>query len=325
MNISLFQAELLRWYEKEGRRTLPWRDRSMPNRPYRVLVSEIMLQQTQVKTILEHYYFPFLQKFPTLESLAKASEEEVLLQWRGMGYYTRARHLLKCAKICLRDFQGVLPDCVELLKTLPGIGSYTAGAVACFGFDRAVCFVDSNIKRILIRLFALYNPTQSLLESKAREILNIQHPFNHNQALIDLGALICTATNPKCLLCPVSEFCKGKEDLKALNLKKTPKSIKKSLHIGIFEKDSHIALHKSQERLYYNLYNFPLLKSHQSLQKLGILKHSYTKYLLDLHIYRVKNLESLAQSVEFFNKESLQTIPISSMTLKILELLEKDF
>ncbi|MDE5592303.1 MAG: A/G-specific adenine glycosylase, partial [Helicobacter sp.] len=264
-------SKLLRWYEKYGRQTLPWRDRNMPHRAYRVLVSEIMLQQTQVKTILEHYYFPFLQKFPTLRDLAKANEEEVLLQWRGMGYYTRARNLLKCAKICSKDFNANLPDSVELLKTLPGIGSYTAGAVACFGFDRAVSFVDSNIRRILIRLFALYNPTQSLLEREARNILNIQNPFNHNQALIDLGALVCLP-NPKCLLCPLSEFCKGKADLKALNLKKTSKSIKKSLHIGVFEKDSQIALYKSQERLYYNLYNFPLLKSYQSLQKLGILK-----------------------------------------------------
>lgn len=322
MDISLFQAKLLSWYEEYGRKTLPWRDKSMPNRPYRVLISEIMLQQTQVKTILEHYYFPFLQKFPTLESLAEASEEEVLLQWRGMGYYTRARNLLKCARICSCDFNACLPDCVELLKTLPGIGNYTAGAVACFGFDKAVSFVDSNIRRILIRLFAMYNPTQSLLESEARNILNTENPFNHNQALIDLGALICTP-NPKCLLCPLSEFCKGKEDLKALNLKKTPKSIKKSLHLGVFEKDSQIALYKSQEKLYYNLYNFPLLKSYQSLEKLGILKHSYTKYLLDLHLYKVQDLGVFKDDIALFDLQDLETLPISSMTLKILKFLKK--
>lgn len=328
MNLPLLHSSILLWYEKKGRKSLPWRDKTSKNRAYRVLVSEIMLQQTQVKTILERFYFPFLEKFPTLETLSKAKEEEVLLQWRGLGYYTRARNLLKCAKICCESHKGILPKDIESLQKLPGIGRYTAGAIACFGYDRAVSFVDSNIKRILTRFFALQSPSPKLLESKAKTILNTQEPFNHNQALLDIGATLCTPKNPKCTQCPLQPFCQGKENPTLYTPTKKNTLLKQTLEIGIFIQDFKFALTKSQTKLYYNLYNFPLISPPKSPQtnKLGILKHSYTKYNLTLHLYSLQSQELLQQTqqkIEFFTQEELKNLPISSMTLKILDFLKK--
>ncbi|MCH5322283.1 MAG: A/G-specific adenine glycosylase [Helicobacter sp.] len=315
--IKSLQSQLLKWYQKHGRHSLPWRDKSSNNRAYRVLISEIMLQQTQVKSVLERFYFPFLESFPNLKALKQAKEEEVLRQWRGLGYYTRARNLHKLAQITQ-----TLPRTKEELKKLPGIGEYTAGAIACFGFDEVVSFVDSNIKRFLIRFFNLTNPTPKQLEAKAKEILNTKEAFNHNQALMDLGALICTSKNPKCLLCPLQSLCLGKHNLANLQTKATKSLIKKTLNIAILEKNSAFALVKSQERLYYNLYNFPTFAPNKNCQLLGTLKHHYTQYQLTLNLYSPpKNSPLFLQSYEFFTPKELKNLPISQMALKIFKFL----
>lgn len=217
--LEKLQENLLLWYEKNGRKTLPWRNLQSQNcdeslkhidRAYGVYISEIMLQQTQVKSVLERFYFPFLQKFPTLESLANANEDELLKAWQGLGYYTRARNLKKAALECVDKFEAKLPKEVEDLKKLSGIGAYTAGAIACFGYDQKVSFVDGNIRRVLSRLFALENPSMKELEKRAKELLNLNHAFDHNQALLDIGALVCVSKNAKCGICPLYDFCQGK-------------------------------------------------------------------------------------------------------------------
>ncbi|WP_273214123.1 A/G-specific adenine glycosylase [Helicobacter rodentium] len=330
------QKALLGWYAIYGRHHLPWRDRLAPNRAYRVLISEIMLQQTQVKAVLEHFYFPFLERFPNLHSLSEANVSEVLHAWQGLGYYLRARNLHKLAQICIhnsktstlapQDRENPLPCDIYLLRKLPGIGAYTAGAIACFGFDLPVSFVDSNIKRILLRLFALHSATPSLLESKAKSILNFQEPFNHNQALLDLGALLCLPKSPKCGDCPLSGCCLGKENWQDFTQSKSMQTTKKTLHYGIFIQDSTIALLKSNEKLYFGLYNFPQipLSLIKSSQKLGILKHSYTKYNLETEIYLCPLMASdflNKDSLEFFTRDSLESLPLSALTLKILKFL----
>ncbi|TLD81418.1 A/G-specific adenine glycosylase [Helicobacter sp. MIT 11-5569] len=319
--ITKLQNSLLVWYCSNGRHSLPWRNKTIPNRAYAVLISEIMLQQTQVKVVLERYFFPFLEKFPDLETLSQATEEEVLRLWQGLGYYTRARNLQKLAKICAKTG---LPKEAESLVKLPGIGAYTAGAVACFGYNQCVSFVDSNIKRILIRLFALKNPAQKILEEKARLLLNKKDSFNHNQALLDLGALICTAKSPKCEICPISKFCQGKNHLQALATKKQMRNLKKSLYLAICIKDSKIALVKSTQKLYYGLYNFPeiLQKDSTKLQNIGILKHAYTKYNLSVHCYIVPQHIIANSKFKFFPLDALSTLPLSSLALKVIKLLE---
>lgn len=321
MQIKELQTALLSWYQTNGRHSLPWRNKTLPNRPYAVLLSEIMLQQTQVKVVLERYFYPFLKKFPTLKALSQANEQEVLRAWQGLGYYTRARNLHKLAQLCANT--GLPTEVRDLIK-LPGIGAYTAGAIACFGYDLSVSFVDSNIKRILTRLFVLRNPTQKQLERQANTLLNLQDSFNHNQALLDLGALICTAKSPKCDICPLQKFCKGKNMLNKLTQSKPSRIAKKTLHYAIFIKAHKIALVKSTQKLYFNLYNFPeiLKKDSTNLQNIGILKHSYTKYNLSVHCYLCDNSTILTQNLEFFTPQKLTTIPLSALALKILKLLK---
>lgn len=310
------QSALLEWYKLNGRHFLPWRDKSLKNRAYCVLVSEIMLQQTQVKVVLERYYFQFLKKFPNLELLSQAKESEVLHAWQGLGYYTRARNLYKLAKFCTHH-KLALPNSKEALQKLPGIGAYTAGAIACFGYDKSVSFVDANIKRILLRLFALETPTQKILENKAQEILNTKDPFNHNQALLDLGALICTQKSPKCNICPLNTMCKGKENWQSFTYKKPIRNCKKSLYFAICIKDSKIALIKSKENLYKGLYNPPQYRNKPARMPNFTLKHNYTKYNLTIHCYYTKHYNS--KDIEFFTLEKLSKIPLSSLTLKILK------
>lgn len=321
LSIKALHSALLRWYQANGRHSLPWRNQAIQNRPYVVLVSEIMLQQTQVKVVLERYFFPFLEKFPTLKALSLAKEEEVLRAWQGLGYYARARNLQKLSQLCANT--GLPKEVKDLIK-LPGIGAYTAGAIACFGYDLSVSFVDSNIKRILTRLFALKSPTQKQLEQQAKAILNLQDSFNHNQALIDLGALICTAKSPKCEICPLQTFCKGKNILEQLTQNKSNRNSKKTLYYAISIKEDKIALVKSTQKLYFNLYNFPEISQKDStrLKNIGILKHAYTKYNLSVHCHFCDNPTILTQNLEFFTPQQLTTIPLSSLALKILKLLK---
>ncbi len=170
-----------------------------------------MSQQTQINTVIERFYSPFLEAFPTLKELANAQLEEVLLLWRGLGYYSRAKNLKKSAEICVKEHNSQLPNDYQSLLKLPGIGAYTANAILCFGFRGKSACVDANIKRVLLRLFGLDpNITAKDLQIKANDFLNLNESFNHNQALIDLGALICSP-KPKCALCPLNPYCLGKK------------------------------------------------------------------------------------------------------------------
>ena len=194
-----FVRKLLIWYKKAAR-PLPWRD---TRNPYAILVSEFMLQQTQVSRVLD-YYPRFLKRFPTLEKLARARPKAVREVWEGMGYYARARNLHKLARQVARRHDGTLPDTPEELRTLPGVGPYTAGAVACFAYEKPVATVDTNVKRVLTRAFAPEDVWEFAAELTPR---NGKRAWKFNQALMELGALVCTARKPKCPECPVRNDC----------------------------------------------------------------------------------------------------------------------
>jgi A/G-specific adenine glycosylase len=187
------------WYKKAARR-LPWR---YTRNPYAILVSEFMLQQTQVSRVLE-YYPRFMARFPTLDKLARARPKAVMEQWDGLGYYARARNLHKLAREVTRRHAGTLPESPEDLRTLPGVGRYTAGAVACFAYEKPVPTVDTNVQRVLSRAFAPRD-----VWGFAKEIVprNGKRAWKFNQALMELGALVCTARKPKCPECPVRSQC----------------------------------------------------------------------------------------------------------------------
>ncbi len=207
--IRVFNAPLLNWYKK-NKRNLPWR--GVPS-AYAVWVSEVMLQQTRVEVVRD-YFSRWLQKLPTLQSLAESSEDDVLHLWQGLGYYSRARRLRQGAKYVVEHFGGELPqDPTELLK-VPGIGPYTAGAVSSIAFNQRAAVVDGNVIRVLTRYFALGgDPTSSLLAKKlwalAGELVPARSPGDFNQALMELGATVCTPRSPLCHSCPVRQNCKG--------------------------------------------------------------------------------------------------------------------
>ena len=204
-NKSLLTATVLRWYRKHGR-NLPWRNE--PD-PYRLLISEFMLQQTQVSRVLTKYP-QFLRRFPSLKKLARAKTSDVIKAWEGLGYNNRALRLQRLALIVLKEHRGRLPGSIEELKALPGIGRYTAHAVACFSFGQHVPVVDTNVKRVLSRVSS---PTGRAPASDAdmwvlaESMLPQRHSHDWNQGLMDLGAIICTAAMPKCALCPLVKLC----------------------------------------------------------------------------------------------------------------------
>ncbi|MBD3849024.1 A/G-specific adenine glycosylase [Bosea sp. SSUT16] len=205
-------ADLLAWYDRH-RRALPWRAEAgeRPD-PYRVWASEIMLQQTTV-TAVKPYYERFMARFPTVQALARAPSEEVMQAWAGLGYYSRARNLHACAKAVMENHAGRFPDTEEGLRALPGIGAYTAGAVAAIAFDRPAAAVDGNVERVITRLFAIADElpgARPLIREKVLALLPAGRPGDFAQALMDLGATICTPRNPACGLCPWREPCRAR-------------------------------------------------------------------------------------------------------------------
>jgi len=203
---------LLAWY-RTHRRILPWREH--PD-PYRVWISEIMLQQTQVDTVIP-YYHRFLKRFPTVAALAGARVDEVLKTWENLGYYARARHLHRAAQVVAEQFKGKIPDTREALVALPGVGPYTAGAILSIAFGKPVPAVDGNVCRVLGRLFAIKEcigrpETQKAIHTLTASIIPKKAPGSFNQALMDLGAMICTPKSPVCADCPFRIHCKARRN-----------------------------------------------------------------------------------------------------------------
>ncbi len=201
------RSQLEAWYAVEAR-PLPWREDVSP---YHTLLSEIILQQTRVDQGMA-YYHRFVERFPTIEALAEATEDEVLLLWQGLGYYSRGRNLRKAAQIIVSDFGGHIPDSPEELAKLPGIGPYTRGAILSFAYHKPYPAVDGNVYRVLSRLFALDTPIdttrgQRLFFQLAERLVDPSAPSAFNQGLIELGALVCTPRKPQCLTCPLAELC----------------------------------------------------------------------------------------------------------------------
>jgi len=208
-NALRFKRALLKWYRRNGR-DLPWR---ATRDPYRVAVSEFMLQQTQVTRVLE-YYPRFLRRFPTLAALARARPAAVREAWDGLGYYRRAEHLHRLARTVVRDHAGAIPDDPGALEALPGVGRYTAGAIAAFAYERRAAAVDTNVRRVLGRVFGADRrtggPADRGIWKLAEGLLPRSRPvaWEFNQALMDLGARICVARRPRCAECPVRTACR---------------------------------------------------------------------------------------------------------------------
>jgi A/G-specific adenine glycosylase len=247
-NLAVFRRSLLRWYRSHGR-DLPWRH---THDPYAILVSEFMLQQTQVATVIP-YYHKWLRRFPDFGSLARASENEVLRVWQGLGYYARARNLHATAKSVVDRHGGNFPPGIEQMRQLSGIGKYTAHAVASFAFDQSVPIVEANTGRVLARLFNLRESIDSGLGQRtlwqhAASLLPKSDAATFNSALLDLGALICVARNPKCDACVVKNFCRAKNPA-ALPVRSSRPKTKRCIEThALIVRGSRILLEQSRQR-----------------------------------------------------------------------------
>ena len=230
---NTFNRQVLDWFDDHGRKHLPWQQ---DINPYRVWISEIMLQQTQVNTVIP-YFQRFMDTLPTVADLAQADEDAVLHLWTGLGYYSRARNLHKAAQRVMNEFQGQFPDTVEGLSELPGIGRSTAGAIVSIAFEQPAAILDGNVKRVLARFFAIDGwPGQSAVAKSLWEKAELLKPSgrtrDYSQAMMDLGATLCTRTKPDCQLCPLHNDCEafalskpqqypGKKPKKTLPVKST--------------------------------------------------------------------------------------------------------
>jgi A/G-specific adenine glycosylase len=305
MIIKQHQA-LLEWYNKKGRHDLLWRN---TQELYHIYLSEIMLQQTQVKRVEEEYYPQFLEKFPTLKDLAKADLDAVLSAWSGLGYYRRAKNLHATAQLCPDG----LPNTQEELLKLPGIGRYTASALCSFGLSQDIPVVDTNIARVLKRFFALLEVSDTQVWKYAEIFLNHELPRSHNLALMDLGSLVCTPKNPLCDQCPLKGWCQGRDTPELYTQVKKKASIAMDLFFGVYIKNNKIALEVSQENMYKDMLVLPSVEPIEE-HFLGSYKHAYTKYRLRVHLYRVEQMQR--DNLIWVDLECCDTLPISSLTKK---------
>ena len=259
-----FHQSLLDWYDQTHRH-LPWRANpgQVPN-PYYVLLSEIMLQQTTVATIIDYFKY-FINKWPTIEDFATATQDEIYHAWQGLGYYSRARNLHKCTQIIVSEYHNQVPQEFSKLLTLPGIGPYTAAAIASIAYDQPIVPVDSNIVRVFSRVLCLEKELPQLLDEvrlKVKDYVPIYRRGDFAQALMDLGATICKPNQPLCSHCPVQSYClvAGTEKAKTLPRKKAkpPRPVRYGITYWYMNKQNHVWLRRRPEKgLLANLMEFP--------------------------------------------------------------------
>ena len=307
MNRKSFTQTILSWYD-QGHRDLPWR---RTQDPYRIWISEIMLQQTRAETVVS-YYERFLARYPTVQDLASAPEEELLKAWEGLGYYSRARSLQKAAKEIVARYSGQLPADLEKLRALPGIGDYTAGAIASIAFGIPAAAVDGNVERVLCRWDAITDEVgtpavRRQIAARAQALVPRDRPGAFANAMMEMGATMCTPKNPKCLLCPVREGCMGFAQGIAQELphkaKKKAQRVENRAVLLVFC-DNRVLIVKRQEKLLGGLFVFPdvleesdparLCQALEALgiraaydEKLGHARHVFTHLIWEMDVHAV--------------------------------------
>ncbi|WP_370584653.1 A/G-specific adenine glycosylase [Oculatella sp. LEGE 06141] len=312
--ILVLRRSLLQWYGNSGR-VLPWRQ---SRKPYSIWVSEIMLQQTQVKTVIP-YYERWLTQFPTVEALATASQQHVLKAWEGLGYYARARNLHRAAQVVVQQHAGQFPNQLEAVLALPGIGRTTAGGILSAAFNQPLPILDGNVKRVLSRVMALQVPPKQAIEALwhwSEALLDPQNPRDFNQALMDLGATVCTVKNPACLVCPWRTDCRAyhltMQDELPLTENRSPVP-HKMIGVGVIWNDRGQILidRRRQSGLLGGLWEFPGGKiepgetveaciQREILEELGIeievgdrlitIDHAYSHFRVTLNVHHCRHV-----------------------------------
>jgi A/G-specific adenine glycosylase len=344
-----FQQRVLHWYDRFGRHDLPWQH---PRSPYRVWLSEVMLQQTQVKTVIP-YFERFLLRFPDVQALAAAAEDEVLHLWTGLGYYARARNLLKCARVIVDEHGGEFPACVDQLKQLPGIGRSTAGAIASIAFEQPAAILDGNVKRVLARFGAVGGwPGEAAVHKQLWQMAERFTPetrcADYTQAMMDLGATLCSRSKPACELCPLSDDCAaraagsqqdypGKKPRKALPVRATT-----MLLVCTPEQEVWLTRRPS-EGLWGGLWSFPEVENEtaardycldrfdaepRSIERWDPLRHSFSHYHLDIQPLRLSLTATPGAVMEgagqlWYNWRAPESVGLAAPVARLIRFLEE--
>ena len=305
-----FSHNLLTWHTQFGRHDLPWQKNTTP---YRVWISEIMLQQTQVATVIP-YYTRFMQSFPTIKSLAQATEDEILSHWSGLGYYARARNIYKTAKIIHEKYHGRFPKTVEAISELPGIGKSTAGAIVSFARQEKAVILDGNVKRVLARYFAIQTPinekkTIDEMWALAEKLTPEKRANHYNQAMMDLGATLCTRTKPHCNDCPFTSTCQAHKQNQStfypIKTAKKARPVKQTRMLIIENKNREILLIKRPAKgIWGGLWSLPEcdLKS-----QYAIFTHDNTKLKLNY-------IDEYEKIIHQFTHYTLEIFPMHVQT-----------
>jgi A/G-specific adenine glycosylase len=343
---TVFSSSVLNWFDLHGRTELPWQT---DKTAYRVWLSEIMLQQTQVATVIP-YYQRFLQSFPTIQALADASIDHVLQHWQGLGYYARARNLHRAAQIMRDDYQSEFPLDMAQVLALPGIGRSTAGAILTFACNQSWPILDGNVKRVLARCYQVegwYGKTKTMAElwQIAEQLTPQASTDNYNQAMMDLGALVCLKSKPDCEHCPLTESCDSfKNDTQHLYPEKKPKKIKpqkKTLMLLHYYQNQLLLYRRPPVGIWGGLWSLPEVESDHDLSewqnqnlgyskapkevKVDLLRHQFTHFSLDISV-AVIELDQLPSKVsdtasfEFIEQQALPQYGLPTPVSKILSL-----
>jgi A/G-specific adenine glycosylase len=318
-SIGGFRRSLLAWYDK-NRRDLPWRRRSDP---YAIWLSEIMLQQTRVAAVLDHYRI-FLERFPDVAALAAASEDAVLAAWSGLGYYRRARMLHQCARQIVERHGARFPKTATALTALPGIGRYTAAAIASIAFREPVAVVDGNVERVLQRLDGR-NLTPPQIWQRAEDLLAPLHPGDFNQAMMELGATICLPREPRCLICPVRQCCAAQGEIP--QARPVARQQRKQIWCALDRRNGHLRLVRRPKTAslmagMWELPHWPELP-HASARDAHwrTFRHSIT--ITDYNVHVLRNWQRKGRAPVARGKwvalDQIPTLPLTGLTRKILK------
>ncbi|HVN19374.1 MAG TPA: A/G-specific adenine glycosylase [Dongiaceae bacterium] len=306
-----FREKLLCWYDAHAR-DLPWRK---SRDPYRVWVSEIMLQQTRVAAVVEHYH-EFMRRFPTVQKLAAAREASVLAAWSGLGYYRRARMLHAAAKLVARQRGGQFPQTAEEWRTLPGVGRYTAAAISSIAYGQAVAVVDGNVERVLQRILA--QPlTGEKMWSLAEALLDRGRPGDFNQAMMELGATVCTPKSPACLTCPVINLCSSRGEMPGAE--KPSRQEKREIHYALDRRNGAVFLTQrpGDSRLMAGMWELPEIPNPSNGAKASLtVKHSITVTDYTVHVWPASAPQEIAG--EWWPDSRLSRIALTGLARKIL-------
>ena len=320
-NVHAFRNALVEWFRREGR-DYPWR---RTTDPWHILVSELMLQQTTIPTVLGRYD-RWMRQFPTPGHLAAVDEQTALRSWEGLGYYRRVRSLQAIAREIVNKFGGRFPDNAEGLKRLPGIGPYTSGALLSFAFNKAAPIVDANVARVLARIDNYSVPVdstegQKYLWSRAESLVDPEHAREFNSAIMELGQTCCSISSPDCLLCPVRPFCSAErpETLPVKNPK--PQVTRVEHHDILYIRGKSVLLAKCPEgKRHAGMYRFPQREDEHTLSLPHVLKQTYsiTRYRVTRYIHHVTDTPLLREGEEFVPLDKIHGLPMASPDRKAL-------